>query len=76
MAVFSKVIAGGLKALGIVKAPKVPGALPAAAGRDEAAAQIEADNELRRRKGGAADILNGAGGAEPAAAGGKVTLGS
>lgn len=76
MALFSKVFAGGLKALGIIKAPKTPSALPPPASRDDAAARIAADDELRRRQGGAADILNGTGGAEPASAGGKVTLGS
>ena len=78
MAVLGKLLAAPLKAVGLVSTPKVAKLatpLPVAT-RDDAAAIIERDDELRRRRGGAADILNGVGGAEPAAAGGKVTLGS
>lgn len=44
--------------------------------RDDAAAEMERDDELRRRKGGAADILNGQTGTEAALSGGKLVLGS
>lgn len=75
MAVFRKITTGILKAVGLVSSPgKVPSALPTAT-RDEAAAQIQANDELLRRKGGAADILSGSGGAE-ASSGIKTTLGS
>lgn len=57
------------------KGPKLPTALPTAT-RDAAARDQMAQDELLRRRGGAADILNGAGGAEPAQASGKTTLGS
>ncbi|WP_374414279.1 hypothetical protein [Novosphingobium colocasiae] len=49
---------GGLK----TGAPK---ALPSPT-RDDAAAQVAAEDELRRRRGGAADMINGSTGAEAA----------
>lgn len=71
-----KVLGSVLKAVGIISTPgKVPEALPTVT-RDDAAAQIASDDELRKRRGGAADILNGASGAEAALSGGKLTLGS
>lgn len=54
------------------KKPKQP--LPQAT-RDDAAA-IATEDELRKRKGGAADILTGVTGAEAALSGGKLVLGS
>lgn len=76
MAIFRKITTGILKAVGLVSTPgKAPAALPTAT-RDDAAAQANANDELLRRKGGAADILNGSGGAEAAGATGKTTLGS
>lgn len=76
MAVVGKLLSAPLKALGIVSTPgKPPAPLPTVT-RDEAGAQAMADDELRRRKGGAADIVNGASGAEAALTGGKLTLGS
>jgi hypothetical protein len=62
-------IFGGKKAA----APIQP--LPSAT-RDDAKAQAMANDELLRRKGGAADILGGVKGAEAAAPGAKLTLGS
>lgn len=50
-------------------------ALPTAT-RDDAAAMLASGDELRRRKGGAADILNGTSGTEAAVTGGKLVLGS
>jgi hypothetical protein len=45
--------------------------------RDDAREGIERDNELRRRRGGAADIITGRRGAEAAAGStGKLVLGS
>ncbi|MEV4934411.1 hypothetical protein [Sphingobium sp. LSP13-1-1.1] len=76
MAIVGKLLSAPLKALGIVSTPgKPPAPLPTVT-RDEAGAQAMADDELRRRKGGAADIVNGASGAEAALTGGKLTLGS
>jgi hypothetical protein len=75
MAVFRKLTSGIFKAIGLVSSPgKPPKALPSVT-RDDAAAQVQANDELLRRKGGAADMLTGSGGAE-AAAGAKTTLGS
>lgn len=64
-----KAIAGG----GKKKKPIQP--LPQAT-RDDAAALADQEDELRRRKGGAADILTGVTGAEAALSGGKLVLGS
>lgn len=44
--------------------------------RDDATAMISNQDELRKRKGGAADILNGTTGAEAVLSGGKLVLGS
>ncbi|BBC99105.1 hypothetical protein [Sphingobium sp. YG1] len=75
MAIFRKLTSGIFKAIGLVSTPgKAPKALPTVT-RDEAAAQVAVNDELLRRKGGAADMLTGTGGAE-AAAGAKTTLGS
>lgn len=62
----AKAVAPGKKK---VAAPGVP-----LATRDDAAATI--DDELLRRRGGAADILTGATGAEAALSGGKLVLGN
>lgn len=71
-----KLIAAPLKALGVISTPgKAPSALPTLT-RDDAAATIAADDELRNRRGGAADIITGAAGAEAPLTGGKLTLGS
>ena len=76
MALLGKVISAPLKALGIISTPstKTIAALPTVT-RDDAAAQIAADDELRKRRGGAADIITGAAGAEAPLTGGKLTLG-
>lgn len=66
----------GVLSLLTPKAPKLPAPL-ATPTRDDAAKLIENDDALRKRRGGAADILTGAGGAEAgAAATGKQTLGA
>ena len=72
-AVFSPV----LSVLGLLpKTPKLP-APQKTPTRDEARDAIAAEDALRRRRGGAADIMTGSGGAEAGpAAGGKDTLGS
>lgn len=71
----AKVLSAPLKAIGLIpKMPKLPAPLPTVQ-RDEAAATIQSEDEIRRRRGGAADIVTGAGGAEPAQATGKTTLG-
>lgn len=72
-----KLIAAPLKALGVISTPgKAPAALPAPTARDTVASTIAADDELRRRKGAAADIITGAAGAEAPLTGGKLVLGS
>lgn len=60
----------------LFKKPKIPspGPAPKPVTRDDARESAERDDELRRRRGGAADILTGTGGAE-AGSGGKTTLG-
>jgi hypothetical protein len=68
------VIRAPLKALGIVKSPgKAPTPLPSVT-RDTVRDRAAQEDELRRRRGGAADILTGSSGAE-AGATGKTTLG-
>lgn len=70
---------GGLLGLGVTllnrkgSSPQ-PQPLPGAT-RDDAAAQQQANDELLRRKGGAADIITGVRGAEPAMTGLKTALG-
>ena len=44
--------------------------------RDDAVARTEANDELLRRRGSAADIMTGNGGAEANLTGGKLTLGN
>ena len=57
-------------------APKGPKRVPTqrSVTRDDARDQSAIEEELRRRRGGAADMLTGSGGAE-AGSGGKTTLG-
>lgn len=80
VAALGKVISAPLKALGIISTPKVDKTLAQTplpvATRDTAAQLIAREDELRRRKGGAADVLTGPGGAEASLTGGKITLGS
>lgn len=70
-----KVLGGVLKAVGLVSSPGKPPAPLASVTRDDASAQQASEDELRRRKGAAADIVNGASGAEAALTGGKLILG-
>ena len=61
---------------GIIKKPKksaMPSALPTPT-RDDARERVDIEDELRRRRGGAADLLTGSRGAE-AGATGKTLLG-
>jgi len=75
MAVVGKVLAAPLKAIGLVKTPgKAPAPL-AAVTRDDARDMASQADELRRRRGGAADILTSSGGAELTGGTGKTTLG-
>lgn len=71
-----KLVGGALKAIGVVSTPGKPPTPLRSVTRDDAAATIAADDEIRRRQGAAADIITGAGGAEAALTGGKLTLGS
>lgn len=75
MAIVGKVLAAPLKAVGLLKTPGKPPAPLAAVTRDDARDQATQADELRRRRGGAADLLTGAGGAELAGGTGKTTLG-
>ena len=72
-----KFVASPLLALtGVLKKPKLPAPVRTPT-RDDAAAEIASEDALRKRRGGAADILNSAGGVEAgSSAGGKDTLGS
>jgi hypothetical protein len=73
-----KALISPIKAIGgLIKKPKqaaLPKPLPTPL-RDDARAIVERDDELRRRRGGASDIVNGLGGVEAAPTGGKTTLG-
>lgn len=71
-----EMVGKALGALGLIKKPKktaAPVPLPAVT-RDDARAEADRRDELRRRRGGAADLVTGAGGAE-AGATGKTVLG-
>lgn len=61
-------------AVGLFKKPKIPAPAPAPT-RDDVARQAIKEDALRKRRGGAADILTGAGGAEAAAPGVKTLVG-
>jgi hypothetical protein len=60
--------------VGLGKKPKLPAPTPAPTRDDYVRAALK-DDPLRKRRGGAADILTGAGGAEAAAAGVKSLVG-
>lgn len=77
MKAITKVFSAPFKLLGIrAKGPKLPAPTPTPT-RDAAREAIMAEDVLRRRRGGAADILTGSAGAEAGpGAGGKDTLGS
>lgn len=63
-----------LKLLGMIpKTPKLPAAQPTVT-RDDARDRAGLEEELRKRRGGAADMMTGDGGAE-AGSGGKTKLG-
>lgn len=57
------------------KTPKLPAPLPAVT-RDPIRDRQALEDELRKRRGGAADIVTGYGGAEPAVETGKTVLGA
>lgn len=61
-------------AVGLFKKPKLPAPSPVPT-RDDAARAAMRDDSLRKRRGGAADILTDAGGAEAAAPGVKTLVG-
>lgn len=66
----------GLTASALLKKKQQPVQRMGTPTRDDAAARIAADDELRRRKGAASDILNGTTGVEAAVSGGKFVLGN
>lgn len=72
---FGKVMVSPLgAAVGLFKKPKIPAPTPIAV-RDNIRVQQIAEDRLLKRKGGLADILTGASGAEPAPTGAKALLG-
>ena len=75
MQAVGSVISAPFKLLGLVpKAPTLPAPVPVAT-RDDAMSAIQTQDELARRRGGAADMITGAGGAEPTTPTGKALLG-
>lgn len=74
MKAIGSVIRAPLKAIGLVKSPKAPPAPLPTATRDAARDRVAQEDELRRRRGGAADMITGSSGAE-AGETGKTTLG-
>lgn len=74
------VLGGGLLGMGaraLFKNKKKSAVQPLpTATRDDGAALAQEEDEFRRRKGSAADILTGSTGAEAALSGGKLVLGS
>ena len=81
MSLIKKILPAAFGLLGIgsmlAKKPKLD--LPAAprpASRDDAEEAARRADELRRRKGGAADIITGTGGAEPSVSTGKFVPGN
>lgn len=75
MAPLETVLSAPFKLLGLVpKPPKIPSPQPVAT-PDDAAAAIQSQDELARRRGGAADVITGASGAEPSTPTGKALLG-
>jgi hypothetical protein len=62
-------------ALGLFKKPKAPAVPLTQATRDDTLRAIAQDDTLARRRGGAADILTGAGGAEAGPVSAKDLLG-
>lgn len=75
MKVLQTAISPAATALGLFKKPKAPKALPAP-GRDDTLRSIAQEDALAKRRGGAADILTGVGGAEAGPASAKDLLGS
>lgn len=75
MSKFAQALISPLGAVvGLFKKPKIPAptAMPT---RDDAARAAMKEDSLRKRRGGAADILTGDGGAEAAATGVKTLVG-
>ncbi|WEK43634.1 MAG: hypothetical protein P0Y64_02030 [Candidatus Sphingomonas colombiensis] len=71
-----KALGGVLKAVGIISSPGKPPDPLRPVTRDDAAAQVASDDEIRRRQGAAADIITGTGGAQAPLTGGKLVLGN
>jgi hypothetical protein len=65
-----------LQGIGLISTPKAPPAAPPPVQYDDAAAQTNLQDQIDKRRGGAADIITGAAGAGTPLTGGKLTLGS
>lgn len=78
MKAIGSVITAPFKAIGLIpSAKKLPApVVPPTATRDDARARIQAEDELLRRRGGAADILTGSDGAEAGPVSAKQLLGN
>lgn len=76
MKTVGSIITAPLKALGVIKTPgRAPAPLPTVT-RDAARDRTSLLDELRRRRGGASDLVSGTGGAEAASGSvGKSVLG-
>lgn len=73
--VFGAFLSPVAAALGVFKKPKAAAAPMAPAARDDTLRAIAQEDALSKRRGGAADILTGAGGAEAGPASAKDLLG-
>ena len=67
---------GGLAGALLGKKKKAPPLPLSQVNRDDAAEEIDANDELRRRKGAAADMITGTRGAEAVGGTGRLVLGS
>ncbi|MHB9878289.1 hypothetical protein ACSMXM_01290 [Pacificimonas sp. ICDLI1SI03] len=78
MDVPGKILTPVLKLTGLVKTPRKPPSPLSSPTRDDARIDAMDRDELRKRRGGAADLIAGAGGGGEASASavGKATLGS
>lgn len=74
MKVIGGILSAPFKAVGLLKKPKIPSPLPTAT-RDDALRAIAQEDARGKRRGGAADIITGASGAEAGPGSAKDLLG-